>query len=213
MAISYPRDDVMSAVRLIVQAPGFRLSPLQEISRLRNGSMRAKNFADPIWKVTYSTPPMTQDECVDFLSVLYDLEDGLKAFQAYDERRPYPFHYQTGVFSDDADIATISDNGRTISISGLPANFKLARGDKFRLTRVGQTTLHEIKENVTASGTGAVASVVVQPNIPPEFTGDNPISFKKPYCFMVIEPGSISYNPGASALGTVTFSAVQTYEG
>lgn len=213
MAISYPRDDVMSATRLIVQAPGFRLSPLQEISRLRNGSLRSKNFTDPIWKATFSTPPLTQDECVDFESMLYDLEDGLKAFHAYDERRPYPRNYQDGVFVDNSQIGAISDNGRTISITGLQGSFSLSRGDKFRLTRTGQTTLHEIKENVTANGSGVVSSVVVQPNIPPEFSGSNPISFKKPYCFMVIEPGTISYNPGASALGTVTFSGVQTYEG
>lgn len=213
MAISYPRDDVMSAVRLIVQSPGFRLSALQEISRLRNGSLRAKNFSDPIWKATFSTPPMTQDECVDFESMLYDLEDGAKPFHAYDERRPDPFFYQSRFYTDGGQIGAITDNGRTISISGLDPSFKLARGDKFRLSRTGQTTLHEIKENVTASGSGIVSSVVVQPNIPPEFSGNNPISFRRPYCFMVIEPGSVSYNPAASALGTVTFSAVQTYEG
>ncbi|MCG8669582.1 MAG: hypothetical protein MI867_09235 [Pseudomonadales bacterium] len=209
MAISYPRDDLMSAVRLIVQAPGFRLQPLQEISRLRNGEIRAKNFADPIWKATFSTPEMTQDDCVDFESILNDLEDGLKTFQAYDERRPYPFRYQNGTFSDNGQISAISNNGRTVTFSGFQPGFQLTRGDKFRLTSIVGTTLHEIKETISANGSGATSAVEVQPNIPPAYQGSNPVSFKKPYCLMVVEPGSISYNPGASALGTVTFSAVQ----
>lgn len=209
MAITYPRSDLMTAHRLIVQAPGFRLSPLQEISRLRNGEIRAKNFADPIWKASFSTPQLTQDECVEFESILNDLEDGLKPFHAYDERRPYPFRYQNGVFQDNGQISAISENGRTVTFSGLQPSFQLTRGDKFRLTSVVGTTLHEIKETITANGSGATGAVVVQPNIPPAYEGNNPVSFSKPYCLMTIEPGSVSYNPGPSALATVSFSAVQ----
>lgn len=210
MTITYPRNDVMSAQRLIVQAPGFRLFELQVISRLRSGQLRGKSFSDPIWTASFATPTITQDEAVDFEAVLNSL-NGLQAFVAYDDRRPYPLAHSTGNFNDSAQINAIQNNGKTIQLYRCDPGFTVTRGDKMAVTFDGRTTLHQASETATPA-TGALTPTGffdIAPNLPPGVLGGAPVTFKKPSVNMVVVPDSVSYNPAAAALATVTFQAVQ----
>lgn len=209
MSISFPRSDVMDVTKLIIQSPGFYIFEMQEIARQRSGQIRARIFSDPIWKANFVTPTMTQDDCIDFEAVLRTLQRGLQPFEARDTRREYPRLYPTGVFNDTGQIAAFANNRTSVEIDNLDANFALKRGDKFSVTYGGVTTLHEVSEDVTADGSGATGEFDIIPSIGPDVPLNSIVRFKKPPCHMVIEPGTISYNPGASALGTVSFSALQ----
>lgn len=107
-------------------------------------------------------------------------------------------------------VSAANANFRTLTLSGLPANYKLAIGDKLSWVYSGRYALHEVVENVTASA-GGVATFDIQPPMRSGVAPGIAVVLVKPFCKATYVPQS--YEEG-SVSGPFTqglaFSWMQT---
>lgn len=104
-------------------------------------------------------------------------------------------------------IATIAANRKAISLSGLPAGYKVTVGDYIQ---IGDKDLHMVMEPMTANGSGVTTQFEVRPHLWPGVTAPVAATLVKPSCIMAIVPGSISTTADmATGRGTVTFQAIE----
>jgi len=169
------------------------------------------DLGDPIWKASYATAAMKQDDCIEMLAKLNSLDGGLNLFNAPDTRRVYPRAYPTGSFTDSGLVFSLLGDGYSLAFNGLPASFQLSVGDYFHYAQGGRRWLHQIMEANTASGGGVSGTVSVRPVLSNGLTTTTPVTFKTPSCRMAIEPGSVQYTDMGRALGKVMFKAVERW--
>lgn len=209
MAITFPRTDVIEA---LYQDQPFELMERQEISRSQGGTPYAKSLSEAIWTVSMQTVPMHNDDSLDFVAILRSLDGSIGTFTAHDLRRPYPREYPDGNFTDSGKLKTINENNKAVSLKGLPASFKVSRGDYFSFNfGSGRRALHQAMESVTADGSGDTTEFEVRPHIRPgvALSPDVSVVFKKPSAIFVMEPGSLRPSRLNAIHEQYSFSAVQ----
>lgn len=193
-------------------APLYR----QEQSRTAGGKTYVKDYDDPLWQLSAQSRSLSINELDFWRARLAALENGLQTFLGYSMSRTWPILYPkgswpTGVSFDgvSAELATINTARTAISISHLPAGFKLSIGD---YVAIGND-LHQVMEPATAAGTGLTGVFEVRPRIWPgvAVVGAAAVSVKKPACLMTIDPGSIS-SPAdpATGRGVISFTATES---
>lgn len=187
----------------------FQLKFRQELSRTRGGSLRGVDHGVPIWTASFSTAQIVVDDCVEYEARLNQLGGVIDVFLAGDTRRNMPRLYPTGVFSDTATIATLGGDGKSMSLTGLPAGFVLSIGDYFQVTNAGVPLLFSIMTKVTANGSGVSPVFAIAPHYDPSMTTGMAVILKNPGCWMRLEPGSVQFNDADRALGSVSFSGSQ----
>lgn len=194
----------------VLKTAQFKLMSRGEFSRQEGGRLISVSRHPAVWLATFTSTALSYDDAVDLEALLSTLDGSVHAFEAHDTRRPYPKNYPTGSFSDTGIINSINVNNKAMTISGLPANFVITRGDKLSFAHVaGGLSLHYAVESVTADGAGLTPEFEVRPHIPSSTTTSTPVVFKKPPCYMLVIPDTVEYSEGASTLGVVTFEAVQ----
>lgn len=209
MSITLPRTDIFSEHIIITDA--FNLVSRQEFSRKTGGGILAKDFGRAVWSASFVSPMLDYDDAIDLETILQSLDGAIQLFTAHDTRRPFPKAYSDGIFGDTGVINSINGNNKAMTISALDANFILTRGDKLSYTYGPDNilALHTVQESVTANGSGLTPEFEVRPHIPDEAVTTTAVIFKKPECFMVTVPGSVTFQPSASTLGKVVFKGIQ----
>jgi len=87
--------------------------------------------------------------------------------------------------------ALISGN-REISLSGLPANYVLSRGDYLSWTyNGGRRALHRVVEPVTASAGGVATSFEVTPPVRPGSVTSTPVTLRRASCAAKLRAGTV----------------------
>jgi len=126
-------------------------------------------------------------------------DDG-EVFLGYDVFRPRPILEDKGkplsgvragggVFDGKAQISSIIDS-RTVRVSGLPAGFRLSRGDYVEFRNGDQYSLHLIVADVVASS-GGIATLSIKFGLDTQnFPSTSIVNFEKPSCLMQIDAGS-----------------------
>lgn len=208
MAISYPITDLVGAQ---VITTSFKMKTGQQITRLPTGAHVGVDFVMPVWAAAYETGIMTQDECISFEAKLNSLNGVVGTFLGRDTRRLYPLKHLTGAFSDVGTIGSINVNRKALTVSGLAAGIIISVGDYLEITVGGIKFLYQAMETVTVPGGGTTAEFEVKPNLHPSAAAANAVRLQNPACLMRLEIDSVQYNPGGSALGTISFSGMQVY--
>ena len=207
MAITFPITDLFAKGN--VKTTSFRSVDRQAYSRTAAGALKAYDFGLPIWAASFVTATMGLDDCVEFEALLQRLEGAVGTFTAMDTRRNMPRLYPSGSFPDTAVVDTLGGDGKSLSISGLPPFFTISVGDYFSITVSGVPLLYRAAERSTADATGVAGLFGALPHYDPAITAGAAVKFKNPTCLMRLEPGSVQFNDGANALGTISFSAMQ----
>lgn len=211
MAITYPRTDIMSFCAYSPSAVPLRLVVRQELSsREASGKTYAKDFGPALWMGSWTTIPMLNDDAIAFEAMLNSLDGVINLFEGRDLRKPYPRFYPTGTFNDTGKINSIGSNGKSLSLKGLDAGFKLAVGDFLAFNVGTHRALHQVMEAVTASG-GVTAEFEVRPHIWPGTATDVAVTLKQPSALFSLNPGSISPQMNGGLYTAISFEATQAW--
>lgn len=191
----------------------FNLLWRQEQSRTAGGQTVVKDMGSPLWQMTAQSRSMKPNELDYWRARLTSLENGLKTFHAFPKSRCFPVAYPNGswptggAFAGVGQVATIASNRKAISLSGLPAGYKVSVGD---YVQIGDKDIHMVMEPVSAGGGGVTTQFEVRPHLWPGVTAPVVATLVKPSCVMAVVPGSISTTADmATGRGTVTFQAIE----
>ncbi|WP_236762402.1 hypothetical protein U0027_05970 [Agrobacterium tumefaciens] len=141
------------------------------------------------------------------------LEGVLKTFLAFPKSRCFPVAYPNGswptgdAFGGVGQVATIASNRKAISLSGLPAGYKVTVGDYIQ---IGDKDLHMVMEPMTASAGGVTTQFEVRPHLWPGVVAPVAATLVKPSCIMTLLPGTVSTTADKdTGRAVVTFQAIE----
>lgn len=198
--------------------PEFELQWRQEVSRTAGGQAVVKDLGSPLWRMSAVTKALRANTLDYWKARLDALENGMKTFKGYPLSRCFPILYPNGSWPTgnsfngvSAALHTVESDRKTIKVSALPATFQLRVGD---MIGIGERDLHRVMENATADGSGVTGLFEVRPHIWPGIEDDDSpmvaVSVKRPFCLMMILPGSVSASADpTTGRGSVAFQAME----
>ena len=207
MSLTFPTANLFNQYPM--RTNKFALTPRQSLSRTAGNDLIAVDFGRQVWMAEFTSLPQTHSDCVEIESYLNALGGATELILARDTRREYPVAYPDGVFNDTGVVASLGGDGKSLSLSGLDANFVLKRGDYFYYIISGRRYLHQVVEAITASGAGVTGAFEITPHYISTLTVSTPVVLKKPTMQMRLTPGSISFADTGRLIGTVSFAGVQ----
>lgn len=189
-------------------AVGYRsckFDPVQprDTNRMESRRTEGQTFGTPYWVADYQTSALELPAFGLVEAFAMSSGDNGEVFAAYDASRPRPILMDTGVpltgtkaaggaFNGDAVLQAILDAG-TITVSGLPASFKLSAGDYVEIRKTtAMRSLHRIRAAATSNGSGNCTFLIKYPLDLQNFTLPCTVHFEKPSCLMQIDPQSYS---------------------
>lgn len=210
MAISYPID-------LLAEFPGWTtdcdLFYRREQSRTAGGRTVVKDFGSPLWRLAAVSRSLSINELDQWRARLDALEDGLQTFRGYSMSRCYPIAHPNGswpigeAFSGAGTIGTVGANRKAVSLSGFPEGFQVSVGD---MLRIGDQDLHRVMEARTVTALGNTSLLEIRPHLWPGVSAGVAVSVLRPFCLMMIEPGSIASSADpAIGRGSISFRAIE----
>lgn len=213
MPISFPRamPDELKLVGL-----DFNLEAMDEQTPLRSGKIISKDLGPALWRASFSTPPMTEDQWRE-VQAWYATIRSVESFYGYHNLRQYPKAYPEGwgdlevggsPFSGLASLAGVS-GGVTASLADLPEGFLLAAGDFLSFSYGTSQALHMVVAGGEADASGDL-DVEVRPHIRTGWVADEEVTLHQAYAEMKIVPGSFSAPTDVKGHTTVSFEAIQT---
>lgn len=207
MAITFPLSGLFD--RYGIKTNSFLVDFRQSTSRDGAGNLTVIDYRLPKWKASFSSAVMSEDDCLEIEAELLSLNGAARVFLATDTRRPFPRKGAQSAVYGSAQITAVSLVNNTVTLSGLPANLDLSRGDKFSVAVNGIHYLYALAEPISANSSGVTGAVTVTPTLNPAVTAPRSAVFAKPPCSMRLIYGSIAFNPSGALLGTVSFDAEQ----
>lgn len=212
MAVLPAITDLLSSVRLVDQR--FQLVSRQEYSRTASGVTIGRDMGPSLWQASFTTTPMYHDESMSVEAKLNSLNGLTRGFYAGDIRRKYPRMYPTGVFNDTGSISSINANGRMLSFTGLPANFKISAGDYMEYDYGSGNQLRALLQvvgDVTASGSGVANNIEFRPFIPVGTVVATAVRFKTPRALFTLTPEGVEQTIVEGCFTQLSFTAMQSF--
>lgn len=207
MAVSFPLNGLFT--RYGIKTTRFFPEERQSFSRNGAGAKIVVDYRMPIWKASYVSAAMSEDDCLELEAELSSLRGAANIFHGIDTRRLFPrLGPQTVSAYSSAQVSSVNLSANSVAFSGLPANLALSRGDKFSVLISGSRYLYAIAEPITANALGATAQVEVVPQLHPLISA-GAATLASPTCAMRLVPGSVQFNPSGNLLATVSFEAEQ----
>lgn len=211
MTITYPRTDILD---IDIADQSFLLVARQELgSRSANGTTYGKSFGSALWTVSYTTGPIPNDDALAYEALLNSLDGVIGSFEAYDMRRAYPRKYPGGTGANDGVLASVNDNNKAITLSGLASGQIISAGDYLSFTYGTSRALHQVVETVTADSSGDTAEFEVRPHLRPGWTLSPAITvtLKQPSGIFSLVPNSVQPKANGALHTVISWQAVQTF--
>jgi len=215
MAYSFPLSLAEFQDIINVAAAPFRLQRSEEYSGLSSGQILADEMAPPLWSAPVRLFPAFHDDGLETQALIDTLDGSMQSFLFYDPRAAFPRHDPDGTLLGAATptVHSLGADNKSIRIEGLPAGYRLSRGDMFAL-RYGadpeRRSLHRLSVPVEAGGTGQTPLFEFRPHLETGAAAGAAVELIKPAAYMRIMPGSLSVSE-ADDFGTVSiaFTAIQ----
>lgn len=168
--------------------------------RMEGRRTEGLRIGQPYWRASYGPGWLDLLDYGRMDAFIMQAGDGGEVFRAYDVFRPRPMRHDTGLplsgnraaggaFDGTATLAAIV-NPLTISVSGLPAAFRLSKGDYVELRKGNASSLHRITDDAIATAGGTVTLSIRYALDTQNFGLTSQVRFEKPSCLMQIDPGS-----------------------
>lgn len=210
MTISYPRD--FPEADVVATQCRFDYATLGEQSRTAGGAITfQERMGGSLWELEVTTKRLNETKYGEWHAWWLSLRggSGSRSFKGRDPRRCWPLAYGPGVLSlFDGNCTVTAVAGETISLGGLPANYKMSVGDYVSFAWLGGRALVKALEPMTANGSGVIASVTVGPWQRTGGTLPAAATVVKPWCLMRPKPGS--WSGSRQGFEPVSFEAIQT---
>lgn len=215
MALTFPLSRAAFAQILPISRITFDIPEVVASSRTKGGEILTADNGARLWQGEITLDKATRAELAKIRPLLNLLRGAAGSFQLHDPLRPFP-QADPGarlLAGYSPTISTLVSN-RELSITGLPPGYRLQRDDllHFRYgTNPSRYALHEVVSDATASATGVITAMEVNPPIRPGATVGTAVSLFYPVCKAMIVPES--FRPGRSGptlTEGVSFQFIQT---
>jgi hypothetical protein len=193
----------------------------RDTNRMEGRRTESQSFGTPYWVAKYTTPWMETEDFGLMDAFMMSAGDDGETFLAYDAFRPRPILQDNhkplsgtkaagGAFNGDAVLQTIV-SALMITVSGLPAGFKLSPGDYVEIRKsLTVRSLHRVSAFATSNGSGNCTFPIKYALDLQTFTLPCTVHFEKPSCIMQIDPGSWSASKSWESR-SVSFSATEVF--
>ncbi len=192
----------------------------QSSAPTRGGQAQVVNLGPDLWSMRFSTKDMGYEDALDYQAWAQSLRGGARLFKAWHPLLRYPISYRNGfggltragggTFDGTCTLTTIGAARDSITLTNLPVGFSLKRGDMVSFPMGASQTLHRVMAAATASAGGSV-TLTIEPIVPLAAVTGVTATFFKPWCLAVIDAQSIKGPLSAGQIGSLEFSAVQTF--
>lgn len=175
----------------------FTLPEAVEMSRTAGGDIGTASLGTRLWQGEITLGRLRRHEAHD-AEALVDLARGTEAsFLASPLQNPAPQADPLGALLGTATprIGLLPLDARLIGLKGLPAGYRLKRGDFLAFTYRANPTryaLHRVQDAlVIAASNGTIAAIEVRPHIRPGAVLDAPVTLLRPACKAIIIPDTV----------------------
>jgi hypothetical protein len=201
MAYSFPLARAALSDLLPINAVSWGAMRLDEMSGSGDGRFWQAELAPPLWQAEVTLDVRYHQEIKEIAATIRKLQGAKNSFDLEDPLSKYPYQDPDGSIlgASAVVVSAISGDRQTLTLSGLPALYKLTKGDKGSLDYTnGAATrkyFFEVSETVTASG-GGVVSFEVFPTVPLGAAVAAAVTLARPTCRGFIKPDS--FKPGTA---------------
>lgn len=195
MTITYPYGVTVLADLLKIASVKWDIQRNDEMSGSGDGRVWQAELAPPLWKADVSVQIGYRDEVEQIAALLRKLHGAQESFYLYSPVRKYPLLDPTGSIVGSNEVKVHTASGANVRLKGLPASYKLSRGDKLQINyATSRNYFGEVSEDVTADGSGNTAAFGIFPHLPAGLAADDLVNLKKPACKMFL----MAFDPGTS---------------
>lgn len=180
-------------------------------SRAADGQTFERDLGPPLWRLEARTRILRPNEMSRWRARVNAIVNKQDAIYGRPLERTYPISYPRGswptgsLFSGTGTLSLIATDRQSVSVSGLPAGFKLVIGD---MLAIG-TDLHQAVSDSTASSGGVASAIAVVPPVWRGVTTGAPVKLKAPACLMRIDAPSVSAPTQLDGTGAISFRATE----
>lgn len=201
---------------LLVSSMTFDPVEQLESSGVASGKLLTREVGPTLWRGSVTLAKLTPAEAADLAPLLNLARSNGASFLVCDLNRPYPALDPTGNVLGAATVTVsgINVSRRGITLTGLPPNYPLSRGDLIGV-RYGsgpvRYDLHRIVVSSSADVTGETGWNEVTPPVASGLSVGDPAELARPTVEAKVVPGSVQ--SGSRRSGMVEgggFSFVQT---
>lgn len=160
--------------------------------------------AGRFWTGSISLVPHYPDEQREIVSIIHALQEVDAYFNVLDPKRKFPRLDPGGseLGAANPTLASVSADGRTVGLAGLPATYKLRPGDRFSFSYAAspiRIAYHEVLTSHAAGAGGGISGISVMPAVRPGWAAGAAVTLVRPACRAMMVPGSV--RPGTRAGG------------
>ncbi|WP_180901763.1 hypothetical protein [Martelella soudanensis] len=182
-----------------------------ELSGIGSGVVFQAELATPLWSAAIALQPVRLPEANEISALVNGLAGAQEPFLFRDPYICGPKLDPQGAGLGGVAVTVSAANGRSLSLEGMPAGYRLSIGDKIQIIASGGThAFVEVSENVVATAGGTTGSFQVFPRLPVSVSAGASCSFARPACPCIILPGSFqSGTPSGNIVTGIAFRIVQ----
>ncbi|MGI0527293.1 hypothetical protein [Rhizobium giardinii] len=209
MTITYPYSLGRLNDLLSIDSVIWDIQRNDEMSGSGDGRVWSVELAPPLWTGDVTLTAGSHASLKQIAAIIRKLHGSQEALFLCDPLSLYPQYDPTGAIlgSSVVTIGAIASDRSSLSLAGLPSNYRITVGDKMSIAYGAGLTrcaFLEASETKTANGSGITAQIAVFPFIPAGVADGAEIVLIKPACKCIIMPGT--HNPG-TAKGAFTQGA------
>lgn len=214
MAITFPMSIAAFADVIGVRRVKWMLQDNRELSGMGSGQVLQAKLAPSLRVGDVTLREWYHDDAAAIEAKLESLIEQQGSFYLYDPRKWAPRRDPDGSILGASTVRIASlPTPATMSLKGLPPNYKLSAGDYLAFDYGGsplRRAFHRISEDVTASGVGTTPAFNVTAFIRPGAAVDAIVTLIKPAAKCIIKPGSMDAGSTENILTTqISFSVLQ----
>jgi hypothetical protein len=219
MAITFPRDFLDP---LPFRAATFEQLYFNAQSPTRGALQQVAELAPALWQIKFETYPMREADAEAWKAWLASLRGGQRAFKAWNPVREYALAYPGGYdaltrhgggsfAAGTATLTTIGAGRDTVTLSTLPSTFALTAGDMISIPFASGAKRCLVRVTEGAAAVAGVATVAVEPVLPPAVATGVSVDLKRPHCLAILDPASVSGPWQLGRRAPIMFAAVSGY--
>ncbi|AZV00346.1 hypothetical protein [Paracoccus sulfuroxidans] len=178
-------SDILTPVGSIT----FDLVRFEENSGTGSGQHWAAQLASPLWKLSLPLQPRDWRQAREINARIFALGSNRSFLFCDNSYRPANGQAAGGVVK----VGVIGADRRTLSLTGLPPNFRVISGDRLSIGHSGgRQYFGQFVETMTASGAGALGQVSIEPPLPMPVTASMAVVLDRPVIRLRVPQGSFT---------------------
>ena len=216
MALTFPLSLAQFMDRLPIGTCMLHCPSQVQTARTGGGEVLPADVGPQLWTAKITLGKMEAQEARPVRALLGLIGRAGATVMAYDTSRAYPLADPGGFVLGVAapTIASLSTDGRELTLDGLPPGYVLSTGDMLAFAYGANPVryaLHEMVNGCVASAGGTSAEIEVSPPLREGAAIGAAVSLSRPSCKMQLVPGSHAPGTaGATITQDISFNLIQT---